>query len=116
MVKEFKHILVNLMKLTNSEKDYYKQISSLDSLCTTWRHDFGLLSEEEKEKTRCLLRQLWEHHVRPIYEKLDQMCVKTFNCPVCQDTKMIETPVAIPAGVEIPKNLPKMKCPFCFRE
>lgn len=38
----------------------------LDSMCLTYRHDFGLLSDEEKDKVRNELRGLFEHHVKPL--------------------------------------------------
>lgn len=44
------------------------RLTSLDSLCTTYTHDFGLLPEDEKEKIRDMFRQIHEHHVLFIKE------------------------------------------------
>lgn len=46
--------------------------NELDSMCTTWQHDFGLLNEEEKEKIRNQLRGLYEHHVKAPLEAVQE--------------------------------------------
>ncbi|MBI9110267.1 hypothetical protein [Maridesulfovibrio ferrireducens] len=47
------------------------QNNSLDSMCTTWRHDFGLLSEDMKNNVRNELKQLHAHHVEPLNRKTE---------------------------------------------
>ncbi len=44
--------------------------TELDSMCMTWRHDFGLMDDSEKGKLRELLSGLHRHHVVPLVKKL----------------------------------------------
>lgn len=37
----------------------------IDRMCLTYRHDFGLMSEQEREGTRTIMRQLYEHDIAP---------------------------------------------------
>ena len=54
----------------------------IDSMCLTWRHDFGLvrldgddgaflgsgMTEKERESLRRDMRQLWEHNIAPFLQ------------------------------------------------
>lgn len=43
---------------------------SLDSICTTYRHDFGLLPENEKNKVREQLDGIYRHHIAKLESDL----------------------------------------------
>jgi|DEB0MinimDraft_10_1074344.scaffolds.fasta_scaffold02917_10 hypothetical protein len=46
---------------------------SLESMCMTWRHDYGLLEGEEKEQVTRLMRQLHNWHVAPLLRAYRQV-------------------------------------------
>jgi hypothetical protein len=59
--------------------------ASLESMCLTWRHDYGLLPPDEQKKVRDTLEQLYYHHVRPLDNRLS---VATALVKVCKKNKM----------------------------
>lgn len=46
------------------------ELDSLDSMCMTWRHDFGVSGEHRQKYTRDELRPLYIHHVQPLSRKV----------------------------------------------
>ena len=52
--------------MTDAEKQKIEYLTSIDSICLTYRHDFGLLSNEEQDKIRALIIPIWTHHINPL--------------------------------------------------
>lgn len=46
------------------------QGDGLDSICLTYRHDYGLMEPAEREEMRERFRGIYEHHVRPLERQL----------------------------------------------
>jgi len=49
------------------------ELNELDSMCMTWRHDFGLMTEEDRGNLRDDLYQLHKHHVLPLIKERDAL-------------------------------------------
>ena len=41
----------------------------IDQMCMTWRHDFGVLSEAEREGLRVSMRQVYQHEIEPFVRR-----------------------------------------------
>lgn len=57
-----------------SDKDLnVEAISSLGSLCATYRHDYGLISPQERTSLQMQFCQIHEHHVKPLAEEVKKL-------------------------------------------
>jgi hypothetical protein len=43
------------------------------AMCLTWRHDFGLLHEDDRKFLRGQMSQLYDHHIAPIIAERDRL-------------------------------------------
>lgn len=50
--KKTKGVMLGTYIGMNGGKDHYESSEFIDNVCLSYRHDFGLLSEEEKKKVR----------------------------------------------------------------
>lgn len=41
----------------------------INQMCLTWRHDFGLLPEAEREGLRLSMRQVYQHEIEPFVRR-----------------------------------------------
>ena len=44
----------------------------INSMCYTWRHDFGLLSEDDRKALYSNMESVYFHHIKPLLEKNDK--------------------------------------------
>lgn len=55
-----------------SERAHHDRLS-LDSVCMTWRHDFGLLDGAEQDRVRAMMGQVHNHHVVDVVRERDSL-------------------------------------------
>lgn len=48
-------------------------ISTLDSLCLTYDHSYGIMSKEEQEGIQRLLSGIYHHHVKPLVDRIEEL-------------------------------------------
>ena len=46
---------------------------SLDSICYTYRHNFGLLSQEKQHNIRNKFEQIYIHYIEPLLEYIENL-------------------------------------------
>ena len=64
---------------TGKDNPTPEELAELDSMCMTWRHDFFLLSQGEREKLRTLHYQMWRHHVVPLMRRAQPAPMVTWD-------------------------------------
>jgi len=54
-------------------------ISTLDSVCMTFEHSYGLMSKEEQEAVQKVVGGIYWHHVKVLAERIEELEEKLKN-------------------------------------
>lgn len=74
------------MSETTEPSDIVERL--IDGMCLTYRHDFGLLPDNEKDGLRRTMRQVFTHHIEPYVKSA--LAEQKEACARVAETKGVE--------------------------